>query len=230
MLAFLLLISAEFAPQVDSVPNRQPQLAIQGRQVALTFGAGNAIYFASSRDSGATWTKPIPVFSGGQLALGMRRGPRIAISGDAIVISAVVGVKGKGADGDLVAWRSVDGGRTWASGKTVNDVPSSAREGLHAMAAGGNNTLFATWLDLRKKGTRLYGSVSHDGGASWSANRLVYESPSGTVCQCCHPTHRQNLRPSASYLTMRYGPLPVHRCPKMCKRVHMHCWRRTRAA
>jgi hypothetical protein len=56
------------------------------------------------------------------------------------------------------------------------------------MAAGGKDTLFITWLDLRSKGTKLFGTVSHDGGVTWSANRLVYESPSGSICQCCHPT------------------------------------------
>lgn len=70
----------------------------------------------------------------------------------------------------------------------VNDVPASAREGLHSLAAGGRNILFATWLDLREKGTKLYGSVSKDGGRTWSPNRLVYQSPSGSVCECCHPT------------------------------------------
>ena len=35
----------------------------------------------------------------------------------------------------------------------VNDVPDSAREGLHAMAADANGNLFAAWLDLRSKGT-----------------------------------------------------------------------------
>jgi hypothetical protein len=44
------------------------------------------------------------------------------------------------------------------------------------------------WLDLREKGTRLYGAFSNDAGATWSKNRLVYESPDGTICQCCHPS------------------------------------------
>lgn len=56
------------------------------------------------------------------------------------------------------------------------------------MAVAPNGTLACTWLDLRTKGTKLYLSTSEDGGASWSANRLVYESPSGTICECCHPS------------------------------------------
>ena len=188
MLLLLLLLSIEFAPQQTSVNNRQPHLAVDGDNVALAFGAGNTIYFASSQDAGATWTKPIAVSSRGSLSLGMRRGPRIAISRNAIVVSAIVGEKGRGADGDLMAWRSVDGGKTWGEGRRVNDVAGSAREGLHAMAAGGEAILFATWLDLRSEGTKLFGAMSRDGGATWSENRLVYESPSGSVCECCHPT------------------------------------------
>jgi hypothetical protein len=41
---------------------------------------------------------------------------------------------------------------------------------------------------LRVKGTRIYAATSDDGGKTWSANRLVYESPTGSVCQCCHPS------------------------------------------
>ncbi len=70
----------------------------------------------------------------------------------------------------------------------VNDVAGSAREGLHAMAIGSDGTLACTWLDLRSKGTKLYLSISNDTGISWSKNRLVYESPSGSICECCHPS------------------------------------------
>ena len=182
------LLGAEWTQPSGGQPNRQPQLAVAGKQIAMTYGSGNAIYFTGSSDTGKTWGKPVLVSGQGQVSLGMRRGPRIAISKKAIVITAVSGEKGRGADGDVIAWRSLDQGATWSAGKRVNDVVSSAREGLHSMAAGGKNTLFATWLDLREKGTKLYGSVSTDGGLSWSANRLVYQSPSGSVCECCHPT------------------------------------------
>jgi hypothetical protein len=188
MTVLALLLAVQFAPQSAEVPNRQPQLAVDGSRLALAYGSGDRVYFAESKDAGKSWGKPVVVSSQGKLSLGMRRGPRIAVTTQAIVISAVVGEKGRGADGDLIAWRSVDGGRTWSTGQTINNVPSAAREGLHAMAAGGKGLLFTTWLDLRAKGTRLYGSTSTDGGTTWSPNVLVYESPSGSVCECCHPS------------------------------------------
>ncbi|MBC7856007.1 MAG: exo-alpha-sialidase [Pirellulaceae bacterium] len=70
----------------------------------------------------------------------------------------------------------------------INDVPGAAREGLHAMAAGADGKLFAVWLDLRENGMRLFGAQSRNAGLTWSKNVQVYQSPSGTICQCCHPS------------------------------------------
>jgi hypothetical protein len=196
-----LLIAVHIAPGGASLEYRQPQLAATADIVAVTFGADNSIYFASSRDRGQTFSTPVKVAEAPKLSLGRHRGPRIAITPAAIVISAVVADAAPPAQsaagphkhvtpesGDLKAWRSTDGGKTWSAGVAINDVPAAAREGLHSMAAGANGLLFATWLDLRSKGTRLYGATSKDAGATWSKNVLVYESASGTICQCCHPT------------------------------------------
>jgi hypothetical protein len=121
------------------------------------------------------------------LSLGNHRGPRVAVAGDAVIVTAIAGTLGGGKDGDLMAWRSADGGRTWSPAVKVNDVDGAAREGLHAMAARGS-TVVTAWLDLRAKGTQLYASISSDAGRTWSRNILVYQSPSGTICQCCHPS------------------------------------------
>jgi len=68
-------------------------------------------------------------------------------------------------------------------------VAGAPTEGLHSLAADAKGNLFAAWLDKRSaKGTQLYGARSTDGGATWSRNVLIYESPEGTVCQCCHPS------------------------------------------
>ncbi len=188
LLFALALPAAEWTQPAGGPPNRQPHLSAWGPEIGLTYGAGDAIYFTGSRDAGKTWSKPVTVSEQGKLSLGMRRGPRVAVTKEAIVITAIAGEKGRGADGDVLSWRSVDHGATWSTPTRVNDVAASAREGLHSLAAGGKNTLFVTWLDLRDKGTKLYGSISKDGGRTWSPNRLVYQSPSGSVCECCHPT------------------------------------------
>jgi hypothetical protein len=188
MIACVLLLAAEIAAAAPGRPNRQPQLAARGNRVAVAYGAGNGVYLSVSTDGGRTFGPSVLVSSEGQLSLGMHRGPRVAYTPQGIVVSAIVGEQGKGRDGDLLSWRSADEGRRWSGPVRANDVRGSAREGLHAMASGADGTLFAAWLDLRAQGTRVYGATSIDGGATWSANRLVYESPSGTVCQCCHPS------------------------------------------
>jgi hypothetical protein len=88
-----------------------------------------------------------------------------------------------------MAWRSVDGGRTWSAPTVVNDTPKAAREGLHAMAADAEGHIAAAWLDDRSApGKRLYGAFSNDAGKTWSRNVMLYESSDGTICQCCHPS------------------------------------------
>ena len=54
----------------------------------LTYGAGNRFFFAESSDAGKSWSKPV-VVSAQETRVGMRRGPRIAMTPEAIVISAV---------------------------------------------------------------------------------------------------------------------------------------------
>ena len=168
---------------------KEPQAAAEASgRVAITFGQGDAVYCTVSENSGLKYNPPVKVSEAGKLSLGMRRGPRVALSGKNIVISAIYGNEGKGRDGELLSWRSADNGKTWRGPATINDTPGAAREGLHAMTAAPNGTLACAWLDLREKGTQIYASFSRDAGATWSKNVRVYQSPAGTVCECCHPS------------------------------------------
>ena len=185
---FALLLAVQLVSDAPGVHYRQPQLAAADGIVALTFGAGDAVYFSASKDQATSFSTPVKVAESGRLALGRHRGPRIALAGGAIVISAIFAQKGGGADGDLFAWRSTDGGKSWSQGVRINDVAAAAREGLHAMASDGKALVYAAWLDLRSRGTKLYGAYSLDAGATWSGNILVYESPAGNICECCHPS------------------------------------------
>lgn len=184
MLILLALIAMELKPGAGAPEFKQPQLAARGNQVALTYGAGTTIYFASSSDGGRTFAPAVAVANEPGLMLGRHRGPRVSIVPQALVISAV------GAKGNLDVWRSTDGGKTWSPQRPINDAPRSADEGLHAMAADTNGVLFSAWLDHRhpQPGKELYGARSTDGGLSWSKNLLLYQSPDGTICQCCDPS------------------------------------------
>lgn len=189
LLALLCTSTALHAASVEIIPPElrgalQPQVAVApAGRIHVTFGKGNAIYHTASLDAGRTFTKPVKVAELPKLALGMRRGPRIVASDKVLAITAI-----SLADGNLHAWTSKDGGASWKESANVNDAPNAAREGLHAMAGDGKGNIFATWLDLRNKGTELWRSTSADGGATWTANALVYQSPDGHVCECCHPS------------------------------------------
>jgi hypothetical protein len=195
--ASLTIVTASLGPMGADAPAREPQMVARGSRVFLAFGAGNRIYVSSSTDSGKNFAAPVKVAEASILPLTRHRGPRIAISGSALVITAVTGktptqgahAHGLPADGDLLAWRSLDDGKTWSKGVPVNDVPAAATEGLHTLAADAKGHLFAAWLDKRTgQGTQLYGARSDDQGVTWQKNALIYNSPDGSICECCHPS------------------------------------------
>jgi hypothetical protein len=166
---------------IAQISGREPQLAAAPDITALAYGSENRIYVATSKDRGRTFGAPVLVAEPKVLQLTRHRGPRIGVAGKALVVNAV-------ADGDLMSWRSVDGGKTWSKGVRIDSVPAAAREGLHTLASDGQGNLFAAWLDLRKGGTQLYGAWSRDGGATWLPDTPIYESPDGAICTCCAPS------------------------------------------
>jgi hypothetical protein len=198
LLSFVVSLCASFSHAAEPVvvaegtgkqSPKQPQ-AVVGADgtIHLAYGVADAVFYCSSHDAGASFSAAKLAFKLPNMSLGMRRGPRIAATDKQIVITAIGGPQGKGRDGDIFAWRSSDAGASWQGPVQVNDTAASAREGLHAMAADSSVGIWCVWLDLRSKRTELYASQSSDGGASWSENTLVYKSPDGSICECCHPS------------------------------------------
>src|SRR5689334_16271481 len=107
----IFLLAYTLVPALPTVDYKQPQLAAGQGIVGVTFGSTNTVYFAVSADDGRTFSAPVKVADTKNLSLGLHRGPRIAITPSAIVISAITGELGGGKDGELVAWRSTDRGR-----------------------------------------------------------------------------------------------------------------------
>jgi len=192
-----IALAVTLGPIAPVAPAREPQMAAKGPMAGLTFGAAKGIYFSKSSDSGKSFSAPLKIAEAEIIPLTRHRGPRIVFTKYSIVISAVVGrtlaegahAHGLPSDGDLVTWRSEDGGVSWSKGITINDMPGAATEGLHSLAADASGNLFAAWLDSRGgKGVALYGARSTDDGRSWSKNVQIYQSPEGTICACCHPS------------------------------------------
>jgi len=196
LLMALSLFAVSLGPASNGEPAREPQLAVHGSTVALAYGSGHAIYFRRSDDRGKTFEAPVRVGEGAVVPLTRHRGPRIAFAGSTIVITAVTGKTaaqgahshGLPSDGDLVAWWSVNGGKTWSRGTVVNDAPGAPTEGLHSLTADSKGRVFAVWLDKRTGKTQLYGALSRDAGKTWLRNSLIYTSADQTICECCHPS------------------------------------------
>jgi hypothetical protein len=191
--AFPLIASAnepiELARGAGATEPQQPQVAVGGDgAIHVVYGVRDVVHYRRSDDGGHSFTDAVKLPRIKNLSLGARRGPRIAVADKGICVTAIGGEQGKGRDGDLLAMHSADGGKTWSAPTRVNDVADAAREGLHGMAAGPRGQLGCVWLDLRNGGNVIMASLSRDGGASWSKNVLVYQSPSGSVCECCHPS------------------------------------------
>ena len=161
----------------------QPQVAVapDGR-IHVVFGRGNTIYHTSSTDH-RTFTPPVEVGALEKLALRMRRGPRVAATDSAVVVTAI-----SHRDGNVHSWISADQGATWKQGPRLNEAENSAREGLHAMIGDGRGFVVAAWLDLRNGGTELWSRTSPDAGTTWGSEVRIYASPDGHICQCCQPS------------------------------------------
>jgi hypothetical protein len=178
----------EIARPLDRQSPAQPRGAfLSDGNAVVIYGVGNAICLTRLADGRAF--EPVIVGRMDKLALGMRRGPRVAVSGKSIVVTAMGQrpVNGQ-ARATLVAWRSEDGGNIWREAVPVHDPEADTREGLHDLAAHPDGRFACVWLDLRHGKTELVGSVSTDGGQTWNADQVLYRSPSGSICECCHPT------------------------------------------
>jgi hypothetical protein len=76
----------------------------------------------TAEDRGKSYGEPVKVGAAGTLALGMRRGPRVAATDKAVVVTAVGSKAGRGRDADLLAWRSDDGGKSWQGSISIDRV------------------------------------------------------------------------------------------------------------
>ena len=180
-----LLIHTSFAIPAENLIARgeQPQVAMDTQgTIRIVFGLDDQILCVSSADHGMTFTSPVTVGEVKDMHLGMSRGPQIASSAQYSVITAM------DKKGNIHAFSLNHGTNQWIKNGVVNDSPSSAPEGLMSIAADDQDNFYAVWLDTRQDSkNKIYVASVEGGTAQWSKNVMAYQSPDGTVCECCKP-------------------------------------------
>ncbi|MDZ4710094.1 MAG: sialidase family protein [Saprospiraceae bacterium] len=184
-LIFLFIAGKEhkkFKPSSSGIARGQmPALAKdKSGKFHLVYGSGDSLMYTYSMDQGTSFVKPSLLGILPHLVAGHTRGPQIAASDHLITVIAC------NKSGDIFSYQKQPSGG-WETAALVNDADTVAKEGLMALAADGNIT-YAVWLDVRDNHNKLFGSLSVDGGKTWSRNILIYASPDTTVCNCCKPS------------------------------------------
>lgn len=170
-------------PAKDSIAGEAPALCADEGIVHMSFASADSIYYSFSRDKGKSFAPPVLVAVLEGLVIAGNRGPQIVSARGQLLIAA------PDKSGNFVTYLHNKPDNTWVKGPRINDVTNSAREGFISLDADNGGNIFAVWLDLRK-GNRnnIFGAGSRDGGRTWSKNRLIYQSPDGSVCECCKPS------------------------------------------
>jgi hypothetical protein len=189
-LSLILLLCSHFKPGPHSAfitatvlaNGEMPFLATDhNAQFHLVFGQGDSIMYSASDGKDAGFSKPVLVAKIPGLFSSSMRGPQIIATDRGTAIIACT------QSGNIYSlWKDPLG--HWGGPSKVNDLEGVSKEGLIALGADGKY-LFAIWLDLRgNKKNKLVGARSDDGGKTWSKNMIIYNSPDGSICECCKPS------------------------------------------
>jgi hypothetical protein len=150
----------------------------------------HSIWYQSSSDQGATWSKAVNVNLKNKDVAKFKRGndARLAVQGDNIVAVWMTDVEGVPYNaGPMMAMRSSDRGKTWQQATMPADW-----QGAHGFFAmdGNNDSINLVWLDSREQKLKdsqgLRFSQTRDGGVTWSTNQTLDD----ITCACCWNTAR----------------------------------------
>lgn len=181
MLSAVPVIYYPASPPESIAPGHLPVVLADTKGIVhLVYGQDSTIYYATASGPELHFTKPMAVAVLPDLVVGAKRGPQIAVTDQNMVITAV------NRTGDIYAYSLDRSTGRWSSATRINDVLAVAKEGFQAVTGAGGGTFHSVWLDLRGDAhNKIVGSTSRDGGRTWSPNQIIYQSPDGSVCECC---------------------------------------------
>lgn len=183
ILIFFLIVSFSTNAQDARViaKGTMPNAVVDRKdQMHVVFGNGDSIMMMTS-NNGTDFSKPVLVSIIPKLVAHAMRGPQVGQTNSGLLITVSTN------DGNMFSLKQDEQGK-WSAPVRINDEDTVAKEGFMSLAVDGSNA-YAVWLDSRSnKGQQLFGSLSKDGGKTWSNNILVYASPDTTICECCKPS------------------------------------------
>ncbi len=206
VLALLLLTAASVAAQhAGHVPTTAPEALFKTPTIAAAADGTlwrvwveqRHVVVSFSRDRGRSFAPPVrvtrdpePVDANGESR------PKIALGGSGDVYVSYTRLGQRPYTGDIRFSRSVDGGRTFESPRTINDDGLETGHRFDALTVGPDGTVYVLWIDKRDleraeaqgrayEGAALYYAVSRDRGATFTPNRKIKDQ----VCECCRLAH-----------------------------------------
>jgi hypothetical protein len=189
---------------ISSIGDQPTISKIEDGIIGITYGDKEIIYYSESTNGGESFAEPEKVGTLEGLMLGYSSGPQIAFTKSSVVITA------PSKTGNLYSWSKDRKEGIWRGPFRINDVEKSIEECLSSITATDEGNLYSTWIDTRifenqsvskekdqtmktnggrpKPQGKIYVSSSVDEGKTWSKSELVYQSPDGSVCECCKPS------------------------------------------
>jgi hypothetical protein len=157
----------------------------------LVWAAAGRVSVAHSTDLGRSFTPAVAVNPQPlRLDTGPDERPKIAVDRYGGIAIAFAIFKDSAFNGQVFYARSSDGGRTFAPPRPITPDPESQR--FEAIGFDPEGTLFAAWLDKRKRalarengeaytGASIAFAWSKDGAATFSEARIAKDG----TCECC---------------------------------------------
>ena len=157
----------------------------------LAWMAGGQISVASSKDGGRSLSTPVQVTKDKlNLDWGPDARPKIVVEKNGGIALAFSIFRDKAFNGQVLATRSTDGGRSFAEPRPITANNESQR--FEALGLDADGSVFAAWIDKRNRapaqqegkkyeGAALFFASSKDGGAAYAEARLA----SDNTCECC---------------------------------------------